>query len=103
MNTQAQIKEVRATILKGDCSFTIGGITNYQKLEDGTYGYAPQVFKVNDMVSYIYEANTIGAIAQQMNIDKITRQNIHLYSFGMLKNKIVGKINFEDIKIITKK
>lgn len=100
MNTQTQIKEIRKTILEGNCSFYVEGINNYQRLEDGSYGYAPQIFKVNDMVSYIYETNTIGSISQQMNIEKITRQTIHLYSYSMLKNKIVGKIHFENVRII---
>ena len=103
MNTQAQIKEIRKVILQGNCSFTINGLTNYQRLENGSYGYAPQVFRVNDLVSFIYETNTIGHVAQQMNIDKITKKTIHLYSFSMFKKKIIGKINFEDVNIISTK
>lgn len=100
MNTKTEIKEIRETILKGQCSFIIRGLNNYQKLKNNSYGYAPQTFKVNEIVTYIYEANIIGANALQMNIDKITKTAIYLYTYTMLNKKVTGKIKFEDITLI---
>lgn len=99
MNTQTEIKEIRKTILAGNCSFIIRGLNNYQKLKNNSYGYAPQTFKVNEIATYIYEANTI-CNSQQMNIDKITKTAIYLYTYTMLNKRVSGKIKFEDITLI---
>lgn len=99
MNTQTEIKQIRETILNGECSFIIRGITNFQRLDDGSYGYAPQTFKVNEIATYIFEANTICNL-QQMNIDKITKTAIYLYTYTMLNKRVSGKIKFEDITLI---
>ena len=99
MNTQTQIKEIKKTILEGNCYFIIRGVVNYQRLDTGSFGYAPQKFKVNDIVSYIHEANAVG-ISQQMNIEKITKTAIYLYTYSMLNKRVSGKIKFEDITLI---
>ena len=99
MKNPKEVKEIRETILKGDCKITVKGINTYQKIDNDNYGYALQNFKVSKDSGFIEECDTIG-FGGMMNIKKITKNCIYLYTYSIMHNRIDKRINFNDITIV---
>ena len=99
MKTQKQINEIRKTLMNGNCTFIIKGLKNYLKTRNGNYDDILQTLKISENASYIYEDNFIGN-REQMNIEKFTKNTIHLYTYSMLKDRVKGKINLQDVTIL---
>jgi len=93
-------KEIREILMSGKVTFTVKGITEYGKQEDGTYGYHPKKFITSlyeESVKAIYEAD---AQWSGMNVNKFGPTCVTLYTYDILGKKSVGKIKYEDITII---
>lgn len=86
-------KEIKDQLQKGSVKFTVEGITNYCKGNDGEYGMNPKVFEVN------VDAGSIYAEFSSMNVTKWGPTCITLYTFNMLGKKSIGKIKYSDITI----
>ena len=99
MKTQKEINEIRKTLMNGKCTFIIKGLKNYLKTKKGNYEDILQTLKINENATYIYEENYIGN-REQMNIQKFTKNTIHLYTYSMLNDRVKGKINLQDVTII---
>ena len=92
-----EIKKIREILSTKEVKFTCG-ITR-KGLEE-----TEQVYKINHRklglsygLSSIYEDTVFG---QGMNVRKFGPTCVTLYSYDMLGRKIVGKIKYEDVKII---
>ena len=99
MKTSKQIRQIKSTLMNGNCIFTVKGIESYQHLDNDNYGMALQHLKVSKCTTYIIEVNTIG-MGGQMNVDKFTEKTIHLFTYSILHNQVKGKINYKDVTII---
>ena len=99
MITSKQIRQIKSTLMNGNCIFTVKGIDTYQELYKGKYGYGLQHLQVSKCKTYIKEVNTIG-IGGQMNVTKFTEKTIHLFTYSILHNQVKGKINYKDVTII---
>ena len=99
MKTSKQIRQIKNTLINGNCIFTVKGIDTYQELYEGKYGYASQHLQVSKDSSYIKETNKVG-MGGQMNIKKFTAKTIHLFTYSILHNRVKGKIDYNDVTII---
>ena len=85
--------------LENETRFTIKGQTEYDRLENGEWGYVPKIFTVSKCGGAIHEDRLFG---KGMNVRKWGPTCITLYSFDMFGRKIRGKIKYSDIKILNK-
>ena len=94
------INKVREILMnEGNCKFTVKGITQYDKKEDGSYGDVPKVFHTVKIEGEEY----CGSISEGwygMNVNKWGPTCVTLYTFNMLGKKSVGKIKYSDIKFV---
>ena len=99
MKTSKQIRQIKNTLMSGNCIFTVDGIETYQKLDNGEYGMALQSLSINDNSTYIREVDTLG-MGGSMNVSRFTEKTIHLFTYSILHNQVKGKINYNDVTII---
>tara|TARA_R110000744_G_scaffold122155_1_gene227103 strand:+ start:964 stop:1272 length:309 start_codon:yes stop_codon:yes gene_type:complete len=99
MKTSKQIRQIKSTLMNGNCIFTVEGIETYQKLDSEEYGMALQSLSINENGTYISEVDTIG-MGGSMNVSKFTEKTIHLFTYSILHNQVKGKINYQDVTII---
>tara|TARA_R110001592_G_scaffold194780_1_gene442384 strand:+ start:765 stop:1073 length:309 start_codon:yes stop_codon:yes gene_type:complete len=99
MKTQNEIKEIKKLLTKGNCIFTIKGIETYQKINNSTFGYSRQQFKMSKKADSISEINTVG-MGGGFNVIKFTKNTIHLYTYSILHNRINAKIKYQDVTIL---
>ena len=98
-----EISKVREILMNTDyCKFTVKGITEYGKKEDGEYGKIAKVFRTSSpnkdgSIGSIYENRPF---AQGMNVNKWGPTCVSLYTFDMFGRKIVGKIRYADVRFI---
>ena len=97
------ISKVREILMnEGNCKFTVKGITNYGKKEDGSYGDIPKVFHTVKLEMDEY----CGSISEGwygMNVTKWGPTCVTLYTYDMLGKRSVGKIKYEDVRFIADK
>ena len=89
-------KEIREILMNNEVVFTVKGITEYNKKEDGTWGQVPKIFKTN---KYDGKTQSIGIKGgfENMNVTKFGPTCVTLFTYDMLGNKTVGKMKYEDI------
>ena len=85
--------------LENETRFTIKGQTEYDRLENGEWGYVPKTFIVSKRGDAIHEDSIFG---RGMNVRKWGPTCVTLYSYGLLGQKITGKIKYSDIKILNR-
>jgi len=94
------ISKVREILMNEDrCEFTVKGITNYGKKEDGSYGDIPKKFHTVK----IEGEEHCGSISEGwsgMNVNKWGPTCVTLYTFDMLGKKAIGKIRYEDVRFV---
>ena len=94
------VKKVREILMSEEKThFTIKGITEYGKKEDGEYGSVPKVFRT----SFSYTKNESDAIHSSyngMNVTKWGPTCVTLYTYDMLGKKAIGKIKYSDVRFI---
>ena len=83
--------------LEKETRFTIKGQTEYDRLENGEWGYVPKTFRVSENGNAIYRDRLFG---EGMNVNKWGPTCITLYTFNMLGKKTVGKIKYADVTIL---
>ena len=97
------INKVREILMnEANCNFTVKGITNYGKKEDGSYGDVPKVFHTVKIEGEEY----CGSISEGwygMNVNKWGPTCVTLYTYNMLGKRSVGKIKYEDVRFIADK
>ena len=97
------ISKVREILMnEGGCKFTVKGITNYGKKEDGSYGDIPKVFHTVKLEMDEY----CGSISEGwygMNVTKWGPTCVTLYTYDMLGKRSVGKIKYENVRFIADK
>ena len=92
-------KEIKEQLQKGNAKFTIDGITSYTRGgEDNEYGDFPKIFKVNEGGDSINPDEILSF--DGMNVTKWGPTCVTLYTYNMLGEKSVGKINYKDITIL---
>lgn len=87
-------KEIKTQLQKGNVQFTIEGVLEYSKDQNGVWGDNPKVFTVGRDVDYI------STEYQLMLISKWGSAYVSLFNIDMLGNKITGRIKYLDITII---
>ena len=97
------ISKVREILMnEANCNFTVKGITNYGKKEDGSYGDTPKVFHTVKLENDEH----CGSISEGwygMNVTKWGPTCVTLYTYDMLGKRSVGKIKYEDVRFIADK
>ena len=79
--------------------FTVKGLTEYGKKEDGSYGQVPKVFKARHGFKRNY-TTSIGTQFDSMNVTKWGPTCVTLYTYDMLGKKSVGKIRYADVRFV---
>ena len=94
------ISKVREILMnEGGCKFTVKGIANYDRKEDGSYGNVSKVFHTVKLENDEH----CGSISEGwygMNVTKWGPTCVTLYTYDMLGNKTTGKIKYSDIKFV---
>ena len=97
--TKEEIKVIRETLIKKVVNFTVEGLTEWDRKEDGTYGYVLKEFKTgcheNGETSSISDLYYRG-----MNVNKFGPTCVTLYAYDLIGNKTIGKIKYEDVKLL---
>ena len=97
------ISKVREILMnEGGCKFTVKGITNYDRKEDGSYGNVSKVFHTVK----IEGEEHCGSISEGwsgMNVNKWGPTCVTLYTYDMLGKRSVGKIRYADVRFIADK
>lgn len=88
-----EIKKIRETLSTKEVKFTCG-IKRFGGIETT---YVTRHRKVN-RISSVYEDRPFG---QGMNVNKFGPTCVTLFTYDILGRKIVGKIKYEDVKIIS--
>ena len=95
-----EISKVRELLMNdGNCKFTVKGITEYKKKEDGSYGQVPKVFNTVK----IEGEEHCGSISEGwsgMNVNKWGPTCVTLYTYNMLGKRISGKIRYADVRFV---
>ena len=94
------VKKVREILMSEEKTFfTINGITEYGKKEDGEYGRIPKVFRTS--FSHIKnESDGIHSSYNGMNVTKWGPTCVTLFTYDMLGKKAIGKIKYSDVRFI---
>ena len=94
------VKKVREILMSEEkANFTINGITEDGKKEDGGYGSVPKVFRTS--FSYIKnESDGIHSSYNGMNVTKWGPTCVTLFTYDMLGKKAIGKIKYSDVRFI---
>ena len=94
------ISKVRELLMNdGNCKFTVKGITEYKKKEDGSYGNVPKVLHTVK----IEGEEHCGSISEGwsgMNVNKWGPTCVTLYTYNMLGKRISGKIRYADVRFV---
>ena len=94
------ISKVREILMnEGNCKFTVKGITNYGKKEDGSFGDIPKVLHTVKLENDEH----CGSISEGwygMNVNKWGPTCVTLYTFDMLGKKAIGKIRYADVRFV---
>jgi len=82
-----------------EAKFTIKGYTEYGDYNEETkkFDQIKKVFRVSKDGNAIYHDRLFG---EGMNVNKWGPTCVTLYSYGMLGQKITGKIKYSDIEIV---
>ena len=97
---KSEIKEVREILRTEDgVEFTVNGITEYGKKEDGSYGQVKKVFKARQGYKRNYNTS-IGTQFDSMNVTKWGPTCVTLYTYDMLGKRSVGKIRYADVRFV---
>jgi len=86
---------------KAETRFTIDGIVEYNKDENGEYGYVPKVFKT-DYSQYFNRISTISEdrlLGGTMFIEKVGPTTVTLSTIDILGRKFPKRIKLNKIKI----
>ena len=97
------ISKVREILMnEGRCKFTVKGITNYGKKEDGSYGDIPKIFHTVKLENDEH-CGSISEGWSGMNVNKWGPTCVTLYTYDMLGKRSVGKIRYADVRFIADK
>ena len=97
---KSEIKEVREILRTEDgVEFTVNGITEYGKKDDGSYGQVKKIFKARQGYKRNYNTS-IGTQFDSMNVTKWGPTCVTLYTYDMLGKRSVGKIRYADVRFI---
>tara|TARA_R100001086_G_scaffold247563_1_gene182135 strand:- start:2611 stop:3030 length:420 start_codon:yes stop_codon:yes gene_type:complete len=118
-NKMKNTQLIKTLLETTEVKFTIKGMKDYGRNEDGKLGLKDMIFKniVRDKSELTSRKDVktetfcagIGRclldkysnyLSQQMNVDSFGKTYINLYDFGLFGNKITEKIKYEDITII---
>ena len=96
--------EVREALMQDGTVFTVKGIEEYSGKKDG---YVLREFITNKSTyehsgdCYSIHPNLL--FSNGMNVNKFGPTCVTLYSFDMLGKKMIGKINYNNVNIVTTK
>ena len=94
------ISKVREILMnEGGCKFTVKGITNYDRKEDGSYGNVSKVFHTVKLENDEH----CGSISEGwygMNVTKWGPTCVTLYTYDMLGKRSIGKIRYADVRFV---
>ena len=97
------INKVREILMnEANCKFTVKGMIQYGKKEDGSYGDVPKVFHTVKLDHDEY----CGSISEGwygMNVTKWGPTCVTLYTYDMLGKRSSGKIRYSDIEFVEPK
>ena len=100
---KSEIKEVREILRTEDgVEFTVNGMTEYGKKEDGSYGQVKKIFKARQGYKRNYNTS-IGTQFDSMNVTKWGPTCVTLYTYDMLGKRSIGKIRYADVRFIADK
>ena len=95
--------EVREALMQDGTVFTVEGIDGYS----GTDGYVLREFITNvstwDNMDNSHSIRENELFGRGMNVNKFGPTCVTLYSYDMLGKKIIGKMNYNNVNIITTK
>ena len=95
-----EISKVRELLMNdGNCKFTVKGITEYKKKEDGSYGQVPKVFHTVKLENDEH-CGSISEGWSGMNVNKWGPTCVTLYTYNMLGKRISGKIRYADVRFV---
>jgi hypothetical protein len=101
MNKEKVNELVRGVLKNEDkVQFTVKGITEFGKKENGKYGSVPKVFRTS-FNEFSNQSDSIWSSIHCMNVTKWGPTCVTLYTFDMLGKRAIGKIKYSDIEIIT--
>ena len=94
------IKKVREILRTEDgVKFTVNGLTEYGKKEDGSYGPVKKVFKARQGYKQNHNSS-IGTNFDSMNVTKWGPTCVTLYTYDMLGKRAIGKIRYSDVRFV---
>ena len=94
------ISKVREILMnEGGCKFTVKGITDYGKKEDGSYGDIPKKFHTVKIEGEEH-CGSISEGWRGMNVNKWGPTCFTLYTFDILGKKSTGKIRYADVRFV---
>tara|TARA_R110002049_G_scaffold289978_1_gene473178 strand:- start:245 stop:547 length:303 start_codon:yes stop_codon:yes gene_type:complete len=94
------VKKVREILMSEEkTNFTIKGITEFGKKENGEYGSVPKVFRTSFNKSS-NQSDAIWSSFNGMNVNKWGPTCVTLYTYDMLGKKAIGKIKYSDVRFI---
>ena len=94
------ISKVREILMnEGGCKFTVKGITEYERKEDGSYGSVLKKFHTVKLENDEY-CGSISEGWSGMNVNKWGPTCVTLYTYNMLGKRISGKIRYADVRFI---
>ena len=97
------ISKVREILMnEGGCKFTVKGITEYERKEDGSYGSVLKKFHTVKLENDEY-CGSISEGWSGMNVNKWGPTCVTLYTYNMLGKRISGKIRYADVRFIADK
>ena len=96
-NTIGNIREILMN--EDGVEFTVGGLTEYGKKEDGSYGQVKTVFKARQGYKRNYNTS-IGTQFDSMNVTKWGPTCVTLYTYDMLGKRSIGKIRYADVRFV---
>jgi len=91
-----EIKEIKETLSTKEVKFTCG-LKRFGDKET-TYRTKHKTYGTDNKISSVYEDRPFGS---GMNVNKFGPTCVTLFSYNILGKKVVGKIRYEDVKIIS--
>lgn len=99
----SKVNEIKEALLKGNVIFTIKGNNDYDRDEEGNWGWnTPREIYINRGSSIVSDLKE-DSWTTQMNISEFTDTSIKCFTYNFLGTRVASTIKYKDITILDKK